>query len=237
MALSPVTRRSVPDAVFDQLADDILGGELIAGDVLPAERRLAEVLGVSRPAVREALQRLSHAGLIEVRQGDTTTVRDFRHTAGPELLPRLLLRDGAPDLTVVRSILETRYSLAPDIARRCAVRRDDAIVGVLERLLDDLEGASTVDRARTVHELWSVIVDGGGNVVERLFHNALRAASLPAMDVLATVMAAELDDLAGYRALVTAIEHRDGARAAILARRIVGNGTQAALDALAALAR
>ena len=77
----------MPDEVFDQVLGEVLGGELTPGQALPAERRLAEVLGVSRPAVREALQRLSQAGLIEVRQGDTTTVRDFRRHAGLDLLP------------------------------------------------------------------------------------------------------------------------------------------------------
>ena len=55
------------------------------GESLPSERRLAEVLGVSRPAVREAIKRLTEAGLVEVRQGDATTVRDFRRHAGLEI--------------------------------------------------------------------------------------------------------------------------------------------------------
>ena len=54
---------------------------------------------MSRPAVREALKRLSAVGLVEVRQGDSTTVRDFRRHAGLDLLPRLLLRAGELDLT------------------------------------------------------------------------------------------------------------------------------------------
>jgi GntR family transcriptional regulator, transcriptional repressor for pyruvate dehydrogenase complex len=233
--LSPVARRSVPDEVFDQLAADILAGELAVGTALPAERRLAEVLGVSRPAVREALQRLAQAGLIDVRQGDTTTVRDYRHTAGPELLPRLLVRDGQPDLAVVRSILETRFSLAPDVARRCALRRTDAVLTELERLVDDLDDQTTGERQRTVHALWSAIVDGGENVVERLLFNTLEATYLPAMDVLATVMRDEIDDVDGHRTLVAAIADRDAARAGALARRTVGAGTRAALAALEAV--
>ena len=69
MALQPVTRRSVPDEVFDQVLAEVVDGEIEAGDSLPSERRLAEVLGVSRPAVREALQRMAQTRLVEVRQG------------------------------------------------------------------------------------------------------------------------------------------------------------------------
>ncbi|MFC7500879.1 FadR/GntR family transcriptional regulator, partial [Nocardioides sp. GCM10030258] len=62
MALRPVTRRSVSDQVFDQLVDDVVDGEIAVGEALPSERRLAEVLGISRPAVREALQRIGQTG-------------------------------------------------------------------------------------------------------------------------------------------------------------------------------
>src|ERR1700741_2932497 len=111
MPLQPVTRRSVPDEVFDQvLAEGVDGGiergeawvfdrvraEVVdggieAGEALPSERRLAEVLGVSRPAVREALQRMAATRLVEVRHGGGTTVRDFKRAAGLDLLPRVLV--------------------------------------------------------------------------------------------------------------------------------------------------
>lgn len=69
MALQPVQRRSVPEEVVEQIIADVLSGEMKPGDVLPSERQLAELLGVSRPAVREALRGVLAAGLIEVRQG------------------------------------------------------------------------------------------------------------------------------------------------------------------------
>jgi GntR family transcriptional regulator, transcriptional repressor for pyruvate dehydrogenase complex len=237
--LRPVQRRSVPDEVFDQLVGDIVTGDLDAGDALPSERRLAEVLGVSRPAVREALQRLAQAGLIEVRQGDATTVRDYRRSGGLDLLPRLLTLEGGPRLDVVRSILETRLALAPDVARRCAARRDDATVERVRGSLARLEaiGPDPVAAQPEVDALWDAIVDGSGNLVYRLLFNALQAAYLPVMPLLADAMADELTDLEGEQLLVEAIEQRDGAKAAAAARRLVGRGTLGAtamLDALAA---
>ncbi len=123
MALQPVNRRSVPEDVFEQIVAEVLSGDMQPGEALPSERRLAEVLGVSRPAVREALKRLTEAGLVEVRQGDATTVRDFRRHAGLDLLPRLLIRAGELDVAVVRSILETRLHNGPKIAELAARRR------------------------------------------------------------------------------------------------------------------
>jgi GntR family transcriptional regulator, transcriptional repressor for pyruvate dehydrogenase complex len=234
VALTPVSRRSVPDAVFDQLAADILGGELTPGTQLPAERRLAEVLGVSRPAVREALQRLAHAGLIDVRQGDTTTVRDYLRSAGPELLPRLLAGDGTPDLEVVRHILEARFALTPDISRRAAQRRSEAHLRRMHELIERME--EEVDDLpalqRTALELFSAIIDASGNVVYRLLFNALETAYLPAMDALAQVLAPEITDVATHRALVDAIDRGNGAQAAAIGRRLIGIGTASAMAAL-----
>jgi GntR family transcriptional regulator, transcriptional repressor for pyruvate dehydrogenase complex len=237
--LRPVHRRSVPDEVFDQLLEDIVAGDLPAGHALPSERQLAEVLGVSRPAVREALQRLAHAGLIEVRQGEATTVRDYHRSAGLDLLPRLLTTGGAPDLDVVRSILEVRLTLAPDVARRCAQRRDGE---VLARLRDHLTALEAVDgdpaeAQPLVHALWDAIVDGSGNLVYRLLFNALQAAYLPTMELLTHALAEELGDLVGYRGLVEAIERQDAAQAAAIARRVVGRGTTGATALLAQLTR
>src|SRR6476469_7717251 len=116
MPLQPVTRRSVPDEGFDQVLAEVVDGAWGPGEPLPSERRLAEVLGVSRPAVREALQRMAQTRLVEVRQGGATTVRDFRRHAGLDLLPALLVRGGSVDLTVVRSVVEARLLIGPGIA-------------------------------------------------------------------------------------------------------------------------
>ena len=46
------------DAILGQIIENIQTGELKAGDALPAERSMAESMGVSRPAVREVLRAL-----------------------------------------------------------------------------------------------------------------------------------------------------------------------------------
>ncbi|MDQ2625630.1 MAG: GntR family transcriptional regulator, partial [Actinomycetota bacterium] len=132
MALRQVTRRSIPEHVFEQIMSEVLSGEMAPGEVLPNERRLAEVLGVSRPAVREALSRLNAAGLVEIRHGDATTVRDYRRHAGLDLLPRLLVRGDELDLAVVRSILEARLHNGPKVAELAAERSGPQAAAVLD---------------------------------------------------------------------------------------------------------
>src|SRR5918994_748529 len=129
MALQPVNRRSVPEDVFEQIVSGVLSGEMQPGETLPSERRLAEVLGVSRPAVREALKRVSAAGL--------------------DLLPRLLLRAGELDLSVVRGILEARLHNGPKTAELAAVRRPSGLAALLDEAIENLESETDpVERQR-----------------------------------------------------------------------------------------
>lgn len=210
MPLSPVTRRSVPDEVYDQLLDEMLGGELAAGTALPSERRLAEVLGVSRPAVREALQRLVHAGFVDVRQGDSTTVRDFRRLGGLDLLPRLLLARGGLDLGVARSILEARAHVGPKIAELAAARGGADAAEHLARAVEELRAdADGVRRQHVALAFWEHLVEAADSITFRLMFNSMRAAYLPLVEALAPLMAAEVDRVEAYSALAEAVAAGD----------------------------
>ncbi len=206
MALQPVSRRLVPDEVFDQVLTGVVDGSLAPGERLPSERRLSEVLGVSRPAVREALQRMAQARLVEVRHGGSTTVRDFRRSAGLDLLPRLLVRGGSLDVAVARSILEARLAVAPEVAALAAARAGaglgDDLTATIDLLVADED---PVARQRVALTFWDQVVDAADSVVFRLMFNSLRAAYEPAMEALADLMSAEVDRVDAYRAVRDAV--------------------------------
>lgn len=222
MALQPVIRRSVPEAVFDQIATDVLSGELPAGSALPSERRLAEVFGVSRPAVREALKRLSAASLVEVRHGGVTTVRDFRRHAGLDLLPQLVFRDGELDAGVFRSILETRLRIGPKVAELAAEQHGPELAALLDDSLRRLEAShSAVEWHRGTLEFWDHMVDSSGSIVFRLMYNPFRAAYERALGVLAAAIPADINRTDAYRALAQAICAGDADEAGRGAREVL----------------
>ncbi len=217
MVLKPVARRLVPDEVFDQLLGEVVDGELEAGDPLPSERHLAEVLGVSRPAVREALQRLSQARVVEVRHGGSTTVRDFRRYAGLDLLPRLLVRNGELDPAVGTSILQARQAVAPAIAAAAAQAGGPGHAAELAEALAGLERAGDSEsRQHAALAFWDVLVDAADSIVFRLMFNSLRLAYEPVIAALGPVMEAEVTNLEAYHLLADAVSAGDpgGARSA-----------------------
>jgi GntR family transcriptional repressor for pyruvate dehydrogenase complex len=237
MALQPVNRRSVPEDVFDQIVAEVLSGDMQPGEALPSERRLAEVLGVSRPAVREAIKRLTETGLVEVRQGDATTVRDFRRHAGLDLLPRLLIRSGEVDVTVVRSILETRLHNGPKVAELAAKRRQPTVADLLDASIDALAAEpDPVERQRHALTFWDHVVDGADSIAFRLMYNTLRATYEPALPALAVMMAGEVGRPDAYRGIANAIRAADPAAAERAARDLLGPATVALLTALDDLA-
>ena len=128
-----VEKRSLSEAVYAQLRDRILSDELSAGEELPSERVLTELLGVNRGAVREALKRLQQARLIAVRHGGATQVLDWRREAGLEMLPSLLVSaSGQINTEVARGILSLRQSLAPTIAAAAAQQAQTALADGLD---------------------------------------------------------------------------------------------------------
>jgi GntR family transcriptional repressor for pyruvate dehydrogenase complex len=240
MAFQSVTRRSVPDEVFEQVLGEVVDGEIGAGESLPSERRLAEVLGVSRPAVREALQRMAATRLVEVRHGGATMVRDFKRYAGLDLLPRLLVRRGVLDPEVGRSVLEARLAIGPAVAALAAQRGGPVLEATLTDTLDRLAGSDygpAGDIERQVHalEFWDLVVDAADSLVFRLMFNSLRAAYEPALEALAPLMAEEVGQVHAYRVLTAAIGAGDPETARAAADRVLRPATESLLSALAAL--
>ena len=233
MALRPVARRLVPDEVFDQILSEVVEGEIAAGESLPSERRLAEVLGVSRPAVREALSRMAQARLVDVRHGGATTVREFRRAAGLDLLPRLLVRNGDLDVAVARSILEARLAIAPEVASLAAERGTGTLPGALDDAIASLEAAEDpVARQRAALTFWDHVVDAADSVVFRLMFNSLRAAYEPAIEALAVLMEAEVSQLDAYRAVRDAVAAHDPGAARAAAENLLRPATHGLISAI-----
>lgn len=237
MELQPIARSSASEEVFDRLTSSIVTGEVEVGEAMPSERALAAGLGVSRPVVREALKRLAHAGLVQIRHGGATLVTDYRRTAGPDLLGALLLdRNGDLDLEVARGIVEARSDLGPPVAAAAARRVTPDDLAALDRVVAAMRETAAhapddlLRRQRLALDFWDRVVDASHNVVHRLLFNALQRAYEPVMEALAVVMRAEVSDVDGYAAVADALRRGDPDAAAGAVRAVVDHGARATID-------
>lgn len=127
------------ERVFAFLRDQLLAGTLAPGDRLLGERELALSLGVSRPVLREALRSLAILGMLDIRQGRGTFVRNVDLSGLGDLLTLYLAQqpDALDDVMQARVAIECQ---AIRLACVCAEDADlDRIGGCLSRLVDTLD--------------------------------------------------------------------------------------------------
>lgn len=108
MEYPKIKQERLGDIIARQLEKLILEGVLRPGERLPPERELAHELDVSRPSLREALQKLEASGLIETRHGGGTYVKSAIASAITEPLIDVFQRhpEAALDFIELRSTLE-----------------------------------------------------------------------------------------------------------------------------------
>lgn len=131
------------EQIADHLVDDLRAGRLLPGERLPAERELAQRLGVGRASVREALGWLQLHALVETRRGAGSYVVADVH----ERLAALTSDGDAPADAGPAAVLQARLVTEPGIARLAAERKTtDAEI---ERLLDVMtQSADPADPAQ-----------------------------------------------------------------------------------------
>lgn len=118
MEVGQVRQRRLSDDIVEQLETMILEGTLKAGERLPAERVLAERFGVSRPSLREAIQKLVAKGLLVSRQGGGNYVAESLGSTFSD--PLLHLLENNPEAQ--RDLLEFRHTLEGSCAYYAALR-------------------------------------------------------------------------------------------------------------------
>ena len=135
-----VTRRRFADHAYNVLLHKIVTGELREGDPLPPEKELCALFEISRPVVREALERLRVQGLIVSRRGSGSFVQS---RPPPDISSAEVVRKQREML----DNLEFRGAIEPQAAALAAERRVDADLDAIQEALDrfarvTLEGGS-----------------------------------------------------------------------------------------------
>ena len=108
-----------PAEIAEQrLLDGILSGHFAINSTLPGERDLAEQIGVTRPTLREALQRLARDGWLDIQHGKPTRVRDYWLEGNMGVLSMLAQMPSQQTSDFVAHLLEIRILLAPAYTRQ-----------------------------------------------------------------------------------------------------------------------
>ncbi|HEX7975949.1 MAG TPA: fatty acid metabolism transcriptional regulator FadR [Anaerolineales bacterium] len=152
-----------------RLIEAILDGRFPIGSSLPAERELAAALGVTRPTLREALQRLARDGWIEIRHGRPTRVRDYWHEGNLAVLGVIAHHSDYLPSNFVSNLLVVRQLMAPAYTRLAVEQAPAQVVELLQAfttLEDSAEAYAAADW--TLHHRLTI---ASGNPVFTLILN------------------------------------------------------------------
>ena len=222
-----IRRSKVYEEVAKQLERLILK-KLQPGDKLPAERELAEMFGVSRSSIRDAIRSLELVGLVEPRQGAGTVVREVSAESLVNPLTIVLARQQISELLDFRKMLE------PPLAARAATHASVEDVTEMEEILrrqDDKlrRGELAIEEDSEFH--YNVAMASDNSVVLKVLDvlmDLLRETRERALQVEGRPQ----KSLAGHRRILMAIKRRDPAAAEDAMRRHIQDVEKIVLNKL-----
>lgn len=197
--LRPLDAPPAYAAVVARIRRAVALGLLVPGDRLPAERALADGLGVSRVTVREALRVLQGEGLLITKRGSGGTV--VSSTATPNR--------GEDDLDTLREVFELRVTVETMAARLAAQRAAPADVDALDACQEALAASADVHAFRRADSAFHLaIATLSGNATLRGIVEDLRAAAFTRLDARDFAVIHESSSR-GHGAVIDAIRRGD----------------------------
>ena len=130
-----------------RLIVSILNGTFPIGTSLPAERKLAKLIGVTRTTLREALQRLKKDGWVQINQGQLTRVRDYLKEGNLGVLNAIAQNKDSITLEFVINLLEVRCVLAPSYVGLAFIHSKRDMHDLLSNLIKTPSNAKSLAEA------------------------------------------------------------------------------------------
>jgi GntR family transcriptional repressor for pyruvate dehydrogenase complex len=212
-ALRPVERTRLYEDLIDRLRQYARESGMEPGDRFPAERELAQRLGVSRASIHQAMVALEAQGAVEVRHGGGIFLR--RASSLGEPLHKLLgRRRRLPEVLEAREALEVKLV---ELAARRRIPSDlEAMRAALEAMRADVEaGGMGVEGDAAFHR--AIASAARSAVLERLLDDIAEPVAVTRIASLSEP-AGPAASLAAHRRILAAIESRDAQRAAAAMR-------------------
>jgi len=213
-----IDHRKLSEMVAEQVEDLIISGVLRPGQKLPAERELADQLGVSRPKLREALQLLEANGLLEVHKSDGTFISQL---TGNALSPAMVALYSKRQ-TAFFDFLEYRREQESFAAYLAAQRATEADLQSMAELIQAMEQAHSQQQSELESALdvkfHMLIIESAHNSlllhVMRSIYELMNEGVFYNRDFLYDKEGMREKLLNQHRAIVSAIQAKDPDRAA-----------------------
>ena len=207
-----------------RLLEAILDGTFPIDSTLPGERDLAAQIGVTRPTLREALQRLARDGWLDIQHGKPTRVRDYWHEGSLAVLGVLATSPQGKSPDFVAYLMEIRLLLAPTYTRQALEAGSNDILALLKRASQlDQDPAAFVQFDWDLH---SLLTQRAENPVFRLLLNSFEGLYVSIAQRYFSLVECRQHSYHFYAALRDCIERGNLCDAEDLSRRIMAESLE-----------
>lgn len=228
MRYKHVEKRSVVQDVMEQIKGLIASGELKPGDKMPTETELAEMFGIGRSSVREAVKVFQHLGILESSPRTGTFVCDYANISTEALTWSLLLgKNEIFELVTLREVIEQRC--IEDLLEKVRTAPKDVedtlkdLDGQLEKMRRALPAGLIEDQVEADYQFHRAIIRSSGNEVFIGVFQTLEAFIREEIEKTSADEATRNSALLEHEDLLKAIRSGDTSRALTEYRRHLRN--------------
>jgi GntR family transcriptional repressor for pyruvate dehydrogenase complex len=220
-------RSSTAERIVENLITLVKERSLKIGDKLPPERQLCEMIGVSRPSLREALKALQVMNIIDIRQGAGAYIKSLEPQDVVEHLDIVFHLDSS----LYHDLYESRRLIEASIAAMAAEKISDQELELIEEnirqaAVDIDDESAFFERDLELHEM---IMTAAGNRVIPVFMQSINKLALLIRQKTNAMLTIRKNTIQDHKAILMALKNHDPRESAAAMERHIRNVERAFL--------
>ena len=205
-----ISAPSLKEICVQEILTKILSGELKPGDRLPAERELAEAMGISRSSVNHGIMELENMGFLTITPRRGTVVNNYRTNPTPQSL--------------FSDLMATRLLIEVESARLACANIYDITLAKMRQLVEELS-REPEDPTEILYRFHYLLTAASGNSVYAMIYRGFETVLCTLIRQHYSMRSEDIKETALLHGqLLEAIERKDEYAAQELARRILTQG-------------
>lgn len=169
-AFEKIKAPSLKEICVQEILTKILSGELKPGTRLPAERELAEAMGISRSSVNHGIMELENMGFLTITPRRGTVVNDYRANPTPGSLAAVMRYSSAQmEQSLFSDLMNTRLLIEVECARLACTNIYDTTLAKMQKLVDEL-AREPEDPTEILYRFHYLLTAASGNSVYAMIY-------------------------------------------------------------------
>lgn len=180
MHIEKIKQKTVVEQVMEKIKDLIVSDQYHPGDKLPTEQKLAEMFGIGRSSIREAIKIFNYLGVLESKAAKGTFLSESANISSEALSWSILLgKDEMDSLIHTRGALElwsminltTLYGEEKEKVEPFI----EQLEGEIEKMRRGLENKSNVELTEADYNFHSIIINSNNNEIFTTIYRTLKS--------------------------------------------------------------